>query len=145
MNVKFINDKKTWFSTKFTGWINAVHSFQFSWLLESNRIPYKFYFSNFLTLRMLRFSLIFLILAISCCLAVDDIVETENGKVQGISLKSRKGRTYYGFLGVPFGKIPKRFAVLIKQMLIIVIFLSNLNFYTHLRPESQRTLGMALN
>jgi len=33
------------------------------------------------------------------------------GKLQGIRYSSRKGREYFGFLGVPFGKIPQRFSV----------------------------------
>jgi len=40
------------------------------------------------------------------------IVELEpEAKLEGVQLFSRKGRSYSGFLGVPYGKIPRRFSV----------------------------------
>ncbi len=49
---------------------------------------------------------------ISCSSNAEDaIVQTKYGSLQGISLTSRRGRVYYGFLGIPYGKIPERFAV----------------------------------
>jgi len=40
-----------------------------------------------------------------------DIVETKEGTLQGVVLTSRRNRTYYGFLGISYGKIPQRFSV----------------------------------
>lgn len=38
-------------------------------------------------------------------------VTVQQGKLQGITLESRKGKKYSAFLGVPYGKAPVRFGV----------------------------------
>jgi len=40
-----------------------------------------------------------------------NIVQTAAGALKGVELTSRQNRPYYGFLGIPYGKIPERFAV----------------------------------
>src|SRR5271156_6107665 len=76
-------------------------------------------------LRMLRLTLIavmavtacFSILAESKSVATDQnviLVNVAQGQLRGVSLKSRAGRDYFGFLGVPYAEPPvgdRRFQV----------------------------------
>jgi hypothetical protein len=40
------------------------------------------------------------------------ITETSQGKLVGSTLRSREGREYFAFKGIPFAKIPQRFEVI---------------------------------
>lgn len=42
------------------------------------------------------------------------LVEIPQGLLQGKELRSREGKTFYGFMGVPFAQKPERFEVVLK-------------------------------
>lgn len=63
--------------------------------------------------------ILFLLIALSCCSVTfgsndtdtdSPIVEVKQGKIVGKVLKSRNGRDFYSFLGIPYGQA-ERFQV----------------------------------
>lgn len=85
---------------------------------------------------------------------VDDpltLVETKQGTLSGLAYTSRKGRTYYGWTGVGYGKVKERFAVSAnftrKELHFcqkLVWNWRNLSFFEIRLPRS-RILGRASN
>lgn len=72
-----------------------------------------------------------------------DTLTIKQGTLQGIPLTGRSGRTYYGFLGIPFGKVPERFAVRLTAVLLddlMVILVGSLLF----RSQNLQTPGTVL-
>lgn len=77
-------------------------------------------------MKMLRF--LFLAFIVGHCSAISPngpIVTINDGDLQGSILKSREGRDFFSFRGIPYGEVIERFQVSIFMALIY----AKLNFY----------------
>lgn len=78
--------------------------------------------------RALTFNLLLVLLALAFAEeskendnSLSPIVTVEEGQLQGLTLTSRKGLKYYGFLGVPYGKADIRFGVSSDHYIVLYV------------------------
>lgn len=72
-------------------------------------------------------AILMLAVAWMCCALDVPVVQIKNGTLQGLVMKSRTGREFHGFLGIPYALPP------VGELRFQVIFISNSKFYFYFK------------